>query len=69
MTKAELILKSIMAPGEPTVAFVENYIRLLPDPDLDTFRMVLEMKGFKKNDLYLYVEVYKSKLASAANSS
>jgi hypothetical protein len=70
MTRVELILKSIMAPGEPIVAFVENYLRLLPEQDLETFRLVLEMKGYKKNDMNFYVEVYKSKLASvAANNS
>ena len=66
MTKAELILKAIMTPGEPVVAFVENYIRLVPDHDLDTFRMVIEMKGFKKSDINLYVEVFKSKLSQQA---
>ncbi len=66
MTRVELILKSIMAPGEPIVAFVENYLRLLPEQDLDTFKMVLEMKGYKKNDMNFYVEVYKSKLAAVA---
>jgi hypothetical protein len=55
-----------MAPGEPIVAFVENYLRLLPEQDLDTFKMVLEMKGYKKNDMNFYVEVYKSKLAAVA---
>jgi hypothetical protein len=68
MTRVELILKSIMAPGEPIVAFVENYLRLLPDQDMDTFKQVLEMKGYKKNDMNFYVEVYKSKLASVAAS-
>ena len=69
MSRTELILKSIMAPGEPVVAFVENYLRLLPDQDLDTFRLVLEMKGYKKNDLNIYVEVYKTKLAAANNTA
>lgn len=66
MTKPELILKAIMAPGEPVVAFVENYIRLVPDHEIDTFRAVVEMKGYKKNDINLYVEVFKSKLQSIA---
>ncbi len=64
MTRAELILKSVMAPGEPQSAFVENFIRLNPDRDLETFRMVVEMKGYKKNDLNNFVEIYKSKIAS-----
>lgn len=62
MTKAELILKAVMSPGEPMIPFVENYIRLVPDHDLDTFRMVIEMKGYKKNDINLYVDIFKNKL-------
>jgi hypothetical protein len=66
MTKAELILKSTMSPGEPATAFVENYIRLLPEQDIEMFKSVLEMKGFKKNELIFYVEIYKTKLNAAA---
>jgi hypothetical protein len=66
MTRAELILKSVMSPGEPVTAFVENYLRLVTDHDVDTFRLVVEMKGYKKNDLNIYIEVFKSKLNAAA---
>ncbi len=68
MSKVELILKSVMAPGEPITTFVDNYLRLLPEQDIDTFRLVVEMKGYKKNDVNLYVEVYKSKLAGSFQS-
>ena len=66
MTRAELILKSVMSPGDSATAFVENYLRVMTDHDLDTFRQVVEMKGYKKNDLNFYIEIFKSKLASAA---
>lgn len=64
MTRAELLLKSVMAPGEPALAFVENYLRLITDHDLDTFKMILEMKGFKKNEFYNYIDIFRSKLAT-----
>lgn len=64
MTRAELILKSVMAPSEPQQAFVENYLRLNPERDLETFRMVVEMKGYKKNEINNFLEIFKSKLAS-----
>ncbi len=64
MTRTELILKSVMAPGEPQQAFIENYLRLNPDRDIETFRMVLEMKGYKKNELNSFLELFKSKLTS-----
>lgn len=66
MSRAELILKSLMTPGEPVVAFVENYLRLNPDQDIETFKAVVEMKGYKKNDLNFYMEVYKSKVSAVA---
>lgn len=66
MGRAELILKSLMTPGEPAVAFVENYLRLLPDQDLETFKAVVEIKGYKKSDLAFYMELYKSKSNAAA---
>jgi hypothetical protein len=66
MTRAELILKSVMSPGEPITAFVENYLRLITDHDMETFRMVVEMKGYKKNDINHYLEVFKNKINSAA---
>ncbi|CAF0997701.1 unnamed protein product [Brachionus calyciflorus] len=68
MGRAEMILKSLMTPGEPAVAFVDNYLRLITDHDLETFRAVVEMKGYKKNDLNFYLEIFKSKI-NAANSA
>ena len=64
MTRAELILKSVMPPGEPAQTFVENYLRLITDHDLETFRMVLEMKGFKKNELNNFIEIFRAKLST-----
>jgi len=55
-----------MAPGEPQQAFIENFLRLNPDRDLETFRMVLEMKGYKKNELNSFLELFKSKLTSTS---
>ena len=69
MTRAELILKSVMSPGEPITAFVENYLRLITDHDMETFRMVVEMKGYKKNDINHYLEVFKNKINSAAEAA
>ena len=35
-----------MSPHEPLQAFVDNYIKLLPDSDLTEFQRVLDMKVF-----------------------
>lgn len=44
MTKAEMILKVVMSPHEPPQVFVDNYIKLLTESDLNEFQRVLEMK-------------------------
>ncbi|RNA01236.1 vacuolar sorting-associated 53 -like protein, partial [Brachionus plicatilis] len=68
MGRGEMILKSVMTPGEPIVAFVENYLRLVGDNDPETFRSVVEMKGYKKSDLALYLEIFRSKVNSVKSS-
>jgi len=52
-----------MAPGEPANAFVENYLRLINDHDVETFRQVVEMKGFKKSDTQYYIEIFRRKIS------
>lgn len=69
MGRAEMILKSVMTPGEPIVAFVENYLRLVGDTDPEAFRSVVEMKGYKKNDLAFYMEIFKSKVSAAKSAN
>ncbi|KAJ0063451.1 hypothetical protein NL108_002704, partial [Boleophthalmus pectinirostris] len=44
MTRAEMILKVVMAPHEPSVVFVDNYIKLLADGNPETFQKILDMK-------------------------
>lgn len=44
MTKAEMILKVVMAPTEPDTSFVDQFLKLLPDSDISEFQKILEMK-------------------------
>ena len=62
MTRTELLLKSIMLPGEPVTGFDENYLRLFSERDLDTFKTIVEIKGYTKNDAHIYIDVYNKKL-------
>lgn len=39
-----LFLQVVMAPHEPPVVFVDNYIKLLADCSTDTFQKILDMK-------------------------
>lgn len=65
ITRAEMILKCIMSPLEPMKSFIDNYIKLINDYNLDTFKKILEMKGInKKTELNLFIDLFKSEISS-----
>lgn len=48
MTKAEMILKLVMAPLDGNLeGFVSQFVQLLPESTLAEFHKVLDMKGAK----------------------
>ncbi|KAM9811960.1 vacuolar protein sorting-associated protein 53 homolog isoform 1-T1 [Syngnathus typhle] len=72
MTRAEMILKVVMAPHEPPVVFVDNYIKLLADGNPETFQKILEMKGLKRGEQSSMLELFRQRLPtppSGADSS
>ncbi|XP_029467279.1 vacuolar protein sorting-associated protein 53 homolog isoform X2 [Rhinatrema bivittatum] len=62
MTRAEMILKVVMAPHEPSVVFVDNYIKLLADCSTDTFQKILDMKGLKRSEQSGMLELFRQRL-------
>ncbi|XP_035239751.1 vacuolar protein sorting-associated protein 53 homolog isoform X1 [Anguilla anguilla] len=62
MTRAEMILKVVMAPHEPPVVFVDNYIKLLADGNPDTFQKILDMKGLKRSEQGSMLELFRQRL-------
>ncbi|BFZ18354.1 hypothetical protein BsWGS_21393 [Bradybaena similaris] len=62
MTKAEMILKVVMSPQHPPQGFVDNFIRLLPDSDINDFQKVLEMKGVRRGDQSSLVEMFRARV-------
>nr|XP_033777440.1 vacuolar protein sorting-associated protein 53 homolog isoform X2 [Geotrypetes seraphini] len=62
MTRAEMILKVVMAPHEPSVVFVDNYIKLLVDCNTDTFQKILDMKGLKRSEQSSMLELFRQRL-------
>ncbi|KAM8974951.1 vacuolar protein sorting-associated protein 53 homolog isoform 2-T2 [Pelodytes ibericus] len=62
MTRAEMILKVVMAPHEPSHVFVDNYIKLLADCNTETFQKTLEMKGLKRSEQSSMLEMFRQKL-------
>ena len=59
MTRAEMILKVVMSPADPLDGFVEQYIRLVQDPDLAELGKLLEMKGLRRGDQTAYLERFR----------
>ncbi|XP_033618752.1 vacuolar protein sorting-associated protein 53 homolog isoform X1 [Fukomys damarensis] len=62
MTRAEMILKVVMAPHEPLVVFVDNYIKLLTDCNPETFQKILDMKGLKRSEQSSMLELLRQRL-------
>uniref|UniRef100_A0AAY4D511 Vacuolar protein sorting-associated protein 53 homolog n=1 Tax=Denticeps clupeoides TaxID=299321 RepID=A0AAY4D511_9TELE len=62
MTRAEMILKVVMAPHEPPVVFVDNYIKLLADGNPETFQKILDMKGLKRSEQSSMIELFRQRL-------
>lgn len=59
MTKAEMIVKVVMASVTPSTSFVEQYLKLLPDSTLTEFHKVLDMKGVRRVDQVQLVDLFK----------
>jgi hypothetical protein len=53
MTKAEMILKVVMAPIDPARAFADQFAKLLPEADPSEFQKVLDMKVGQLYELIL----------------
>ena len=67
MTRAEMILKVVMSPADPLDGFVEQYIRLVQDPDLAELGKLLEMKGLRRGDQAAYLERFRETFDEGAN--
>uniref|UniRef100_A0A8C6VLP0 Vps53 C-terminal domain-containing protein n=1 Tax=Naja naja TaxID=35670 RepID=A0A8C6VLP0_NAJNA len=52
----------VMAPHEPAVVFVDNYIKLLSDCATDTFQKILEMKGLKRSEQSSMLDLFRQRL-------
>lgn len=54
-----MILKVVMSPTDPP-KFTEQYLKLLPECQLSEFYKVLEMKGLKKNEQTVFVDLFRA---------
>merc|ERR1719499_221111 len=68
MTRAEMTLKVVMSPHDPLEAFVEQYIKLVPDAEAAEFQKVLDMKGVRKVDQAAFVEYFRTTAPASTTS-
>lgn len=68
MTKAEMIIKIVMANVNPQALFIEQYLKLLPDGTLAEFHKVCDMKGIKRADQAILVDLYKKMIPENVES-
>lgn len=69
MTKAEMILKLVMASAEPDICFVEQFCKLLPESDITEFQRILDMKGLKTNEKNNLMNLFRPKNPSNVSGS
>lgn len=68
MTKAEMIIKIVMQSTTPPQAFIEQYLKLLPDSTHIEFNKIMDMKGLRRSDSSYLIELYK-RMAPKSTSS
>uniref|UniRef100_A0A5S6QT54 Vacuolar protein sorting-associated protein 53 homolog n=1 Tax=Trichuris muris TaxID=70415 RepID=A0A5S6QT54_TRIMR len=66
MTKAEMILKLVMAPVDCPDSFVDQYLKLLPESDISEFQKVLDMKSIRRADQSSLMQIYNGKTSNAS---
>jgi len=64
MTRAEMILKVVMSPADPAT-FVEQYIRLVQDPDGPELSKLLDMKGLRRSEQTTFLDLYRESVPSS----
>lgn len=74
MSKAEMLIKVVMAPHDPPKLYVEDYLKLIGDAEgIAVFQKVLDMKGLSKKEQGPLLEAFRdlapSESASGKDSS
>ncbi|OBZ90694.1 Vacuolar protein sorting-associated protein 53 [Choanephora cucurbitarum] len=63
ITKIEAILKTVMSPIEPSEGYVENYFLLIGDKNLNNFTRLLELKGVRKPEQNVLIDMFYKRLS------
>lgn len=69
MTKAEMVIKIVMQATTPPQAFIEQYLKMLPDSTHIEFNKIMDMKGLRRSDSSYLIELYRRMAPKDANST
>uniref|UniRef100_A0A1B6MRN2 Vacuolar protein sorting-associated protein 53 homolog n=1 Tax=Graphocephala atropunctata TaxID=36148 RepID=A0A1B6MRN2_9HEMI len=61
MSRATMILKIVMTPITPGTYFVDRFLKLLPESNIEEFQKILEMKGLKTIEKTDLLSIFSSK--------
>jgi len=59
MTRAEMLLKVVMSPAEPKENFVDQYRRLVGEPDSSELAKLLDMKGVRRGEQGAFMDIFR----------
>ncbi|KAE9551032.1 hypothetical protein FO519_005766 [Halicephalobus sp. NKZ332] len=69
MTKAEMVLKVVMADATKPEEFVSNYVRMLPESDSSELQKILEMRSMRRSEQQQIISIYRQKVEGIEPSS
>nr|CAG4651629.1 EOG090X024P [Triops cancriformis] len=69
MTRIELMLKLCIDQSDTPDRFIDQYIKLLPDSDLQELQRLLELKGVRRADQQFMTEIYLSRIPAVTTSA
>ncbi|KJH40611.1 Vps53-like protein [Dictyocaulus viviparus] len=69
LNKAEMILKVVMSNMDTPENFVEHYSTLIPESNIPELQKVMDMRGVKKSEQTLILQVYRQKFGAAVDAT
>ncbi|KAL9929018.1 LOW QUALITY PROTEIN: vacuolar protein sorting 53 [Glossina fuscipes fuscipes] len=66
MTRAEMIIKVVMTPVQPSAHFTQQVLKLLPDITIAEYQKILDMKAVKRVDQLQLIDLFKRTASTAA---
>lgn len=69
MTRAEMIIKVVMTPVQPSLQFTQQVLKLLPDITIAEYQKILDMKAVKRVDQLQLIELFKRTVSASTSAA